>query len=86
MGREMREATVERYAYDVDSLTRAMRELERAYDLNSDAFYELYRAQEVPAHIPRFDAHVWASFVEDVRRLDETSAPIDRASRAFAHA
>jgi hypothetical protein len=75
-----------RYSYDASTLRRALIEFERAYGLDSDEFYGLYReGGELPAELPRFDRHVWASFVEDVRRL-EGSSPIERVTRSFAHA
>jgi hypothetical protein len=88
----------ERYSYDAETLRRAMETFERAYGLSSDEFYALYvEGGELPAELPRFDRHVWASFVEDVRRLEgsapiepgrrlEASTPIERARRTFAHA
>jgi hypothetical protein len=76
----------ERYTYDAESLRQAMGAFERAYRLDSDEFYALYvSGGELPPELPRFDRHVWASFVEDVRRL-EGSTPIERARRSFAHA
>jgi hypothetical protein len=76
----------ERYTYDAESLRQAMAAFERAYGLDSDAFYALHvSGGELPPELPRFDRHVWASFVEDVRRL-EGSTPIERARRSFAHA
>lgn len=76
----------ERYSYDADTLRRALGEFERAYRLDSDEFYALYvSGGELPTELPRFDRHVWASFVEDVHRL-EAPTPIERARRSFAHA
>lgn len=80
----------QRHYYDADSLETAARVFERAYGIDSDAFYEAYLANEVPDRIPRFDAHVWASFVEDVRRLrgaePDGDPPIAKVQRTFAHA
>jgi hypothetical protein len=76
----------ERYSYDAESLRRAMLGFERAYGIGSDQFYALHvEGGELPAEMPRFDRHVWASFVEDVRRLGG-STPIEHARRTFAHA
>jgi hypothetical protein len=76
----------ERYSYDSESLRRAMLGFERAYGLGSDDFHALHCAGgKLPAELPRFDRHVWASFVEDVRRLEGSSA-IEHARRTFAHA
>ena len=75
-----------RCSYNAETLRRALIQFERAYKLDSDEFYALYRGGgELPSELPYFDRHVWASFVEDVRRL-EGSTPIERARRAFAHA
>jgi hypothetical protein len=75
-----------RYTYDAESLRQAMAAFERAYGIDSDDFYVRHtEGGELPAELPRFDRHVWASFVEDVRRL-EGSTPIERARRTFAHA
>jgi hypothetical protein len=55
--------------YDAESLEEAIRVFEHAYGLDSDELFDAYAADEVPVHIPLFEAHVWASFVEDIRRL-----------------
>lgn len=76
----------ERYIYDAASLRLALAEFERAYGLTSEEFHELYKSgRDLPAELPRFERHVWASFVDDVRRL-EGATPIERVRRAFAHA
>ena len=79
-------ASAPRYSYDASTLRHSLAEFERAYGLDSDEFYVAYReGGELPAELPRFDRHVWASFVEDVRRL-EGSSPIERVRDTFAHA
>jgi hypothetical protein len=76
--------------YDADSLENGLREFERAYGLDSDALYDLYVANDLPPELPRFQALVWASFVEDVRRLRGDDAggedTMARVRRSFAHA
>lgn len=75
--------------YDADSLESAARHFERAYGIDSDSLYDAYIAGAVPEHIPRFDAFVWASFVEEIRRLrsaEPDESPITRVRRTFAHA
>lgn len=75
----------ERYIYDADSLRSGLAEFERSYGLSSDEFYRRYTSgRDLPDGLPRFDRHVWASFVEDVRRLDG-STPIERVASSFAH-
>ncbi len=79
-------ASAPRCSYNASTLRRGLIEFERAYSLSSDEFYALYReGGALPAELPRFDRHVWASFVEDVRRL-EGSSPIERVRDTFAHA
>lgn len=79
-------ASAIRYSYDASTLRRGLAEFELAYGLDSDEFYALHQGGgELPPGLPRFDRHVWASFVEDVRRL-EGSSPIERVQGAFAHA
>jgi hypothetical protein len=76
----------EHWTYDADSLRRALAEFEHAYGLTSDEFYALYETGgELPSELRRFERHVWASFVDDVRRL-EGDRPIERVRRTFAHA
>ena len=75
-----------RYSYDATTVRGALSEFEHAYGLDSDDFYARYReGGELPAELPRFERHVWASFVEDAHRL-EGSTPIERVRGAFAHA
>jgi hypothetical protein len=77
----------DRYIYDVESLRRALGEFEHAYGLSSEEFYEIHiSGGELPPELPRFDRHVWASFVEDVHRLEGSAPPIERVTRSFAHA
>lgn len=78
----------ERYFYDADSLEEATREFERVFGIDSAALYDAYTANELPPNVPRFHAHVWASFVEDIRRLRDHDAEdtLGRVRRAFAHA
>lgn len=75
--------------YDADSLGSAAQHFERAYGIESDSLYDAYVAGEVPERIPRFDAFVWASFVEDIRRLrsaEPEESPLTRVQRTFARA
>jgi hypothetical protein len=75
-----------RYSYTASTVARALSEFERAYGLDSEDFYVRYReGGELPAKLSHFERHVWASFVEDARRL-EASSPIERVRGAFAHA
>jgi len=75
-----------RYTYDVTTLRRSMAEFERAYGISSDEFYAVYAADKPPVEIPRFERHVWASFIEDVRRLEADTPTIERVRGTFAHA
>jgi flagellar biosynthesis regulator FlaF len=61
---------MEKRYYDAGSLDRAVRELEREYDMTSEAFYEAYAAG-AELDIPHFNQHVWASFHEDILRLTD---------------
>lgn len=61
-----------------------MREFEQTYRLSSTEFYERHRRDESLEAIPRFHRHLWASFYEDVQRMDETI--IGRVSRVFVSA
>jgi hypothetical protein len=61
--------------YDLDSLETAVRHFEHTYRIDSDAFFDAYVANDVPDRVSRFDAHVWASFVEDIRRLRQSTPP-----------
>lgn len=77
-----------RHIYDADSLTLGLAVFERSYRMTSEEFYAAYRAERVPAEIPGFDCHVWASFYEDVRRLrgDEPESVLGQVERVFASA
>jgi hypothetical protein len=85
----------ERRFYDAESLQRGLREFERSYGIRSAELVERYRQDDLPTNVPRFAAHVWVSFVEDVERLcgggiepwsELDQGPIERVQRAFAHA
>jgi hypothetical protein len=55
--------------YDAATLERATERFERDYGIESAVLYDAYVTNELPANVPRFEAHLWASFVEDIRRL-----------------
>jgi hypothetical protein len=75
---------MERRIYNADSLTRALREFEDAYGLPSEEFYAKHLAGEDLAEIRRFDRHVWASFYEDVVRMEKGDDLMGRVGRSFA--
>jgi hypothetical protein len=77
---------IDRPSYTAESLSRAIAEFERHYEMSSEAFYEAHQADTLPATMPRFDRHVWASFYEDALRLRQRDDVLDRVGRAFVTA
>lgn len=62
------EKPLKRRYYTADTLERATQSYERLYGMSSEAFYEAYRDGE-NMMVPGFERHVWASLVEDIRRM-----------------
>ena len=75
---------MEHSKYNAESLSMALRQFEDAYGLSSDAFYARATAGE-NVGVPRFERHVWLSFIDDVRRLraDDADDLITRVSRSY---
>jgi hypothetical protein len=60
---------MERVFYSAESLRTALAAFEQEYATSSPKFYAAYLAGErLPA--PHFEQHVWASFYEDVLRME----------------
>jgi hypothetical protein len=75
-----------RPSYTAESLERAMSEFETHYGMSSVAFYKAHQTDTLPARMPRFDRHVWASFYEDVQRLRAGDDVLGRVERALVTA
>jgi hypothetical protein len=56
--------------YSAETLDQAVRELEREYGMETEAFYRRYCTGE-PMDIPRFSQHIWAAFRDDIQRLTD---------------
>jgi hypothetical protein len=66
---------MERVFYSAESLRTALAAFEQEYETSSPKFYAAYLAGE-RLSVPHFEQHVWASFYEDVLRM-ERSARVD---------
>lgn len=67
--------------YDLNSLSKALELLEERYGISSEEFYESHKADgQAVAEIPGFHRHLWASFYQDVRRMNgsEFVASVER--------
>lgn len=63
---------MEKRYYGAAGLRVTLDHLEHTYGLSSDDFYAAYLDDKVPATIPGYHRHVWASFYRDVKRLEGT--------------
>jgi hypothetical protein len=82
---------VEKYYYSAQSLSDAVRELEREYGASSADVYAAYCAGECPENMSRFTQQAWASFYEEILRLTDGEGIADepimtRVSRALVSA
>jgi hypothetical protein len=62
---------MEKVYYNAESLRTALAAFEQEYQLSSPKFYAAYREQQPVERVPHFEQHVWASFYEDVLRMDD---------------
>ena len=77
---------MEKAFYDAESLRTALAAFEQGYELSSPDFHAAYlEGRELP--VPHFEQHVWASFYEDVLRMERNAAMGDtvmgQVSRRF---
>jgi hypothetical protein len=78
---------MEKATYDAESLRTALAAFEQEYELSSPEFHAAYvEGRDLP--VPHFEQHVWASFYEDVLRMERNAAMAEtvmgRVSRRFA--
>jgi hypothetical protein len=63
--------------YSVASLEESRRHFEQHYDLDSETFMRLYRSGELPEHVARHAANIWAGLCEELERLREDAREPD---------
>lgn len=69
--------------YNAASLEQVVRLLEERYELSSPDFHVRLAAGTLPAEIPFFHRHIWASFSRDIRRM-RGDGFAERAERVLA--
>jgi hypothetical protein len=69
------EDAVEIRYYTIDSLESELRAYEEEYGLTTDELVRLYRAEEIPTSVPRFEAFVWVDTHQEVARLRALTQP-----------
>ena len=62
---------MERQIYNTGSLLTTLEYFERTYGMSSQDFYAQLLADELPANIPGFTRHLWASFYREAREDDD---------------
>ena len=63
--------------YSVASLEASRSRFEEHFGLNSETFLRLYRADELPDHVARHAANIWAGLCEELERLREGAGEPD---------
>jgi hypothetical protein len=66
---------VEARYYSIESLEAELSAFEERYGLTSEELLVSYRADEVPSHIPSFEAFVWADTYLELGRLKALAEP-----------
>jgi hypothetical protein len=61
--------TMKRRYYDEENVVSALSVYEGHFELSSSAFYDLYRAGDVPDRVPRSMADSWAGLFEEYEYL-----------------
>jgi hypothetical protein len=73
--------------YNAGSLRAGLAVFEQAYEMSSADFYVAY-IEGRKLQVPQFEQHVWASFHEDVLRMERNAAMdqtvMGQVSRRFA--
>jgi hypothetical protein len=67
---------MKRRYYNEDAVARALSVYESHFELTSSAFYELYRAGDVPDRVPHSMANAWAGLFEEYEYLRAEEADI----------
>jgi hypothetical protein len=57
--------------YSVASLEQSRRRFEEHFVLDSETFMRAYRSGELPEHVSRHAANIWAGLCEELERLHE---------------
>lgn len=63
--------------YSVASLEQSKRRFEEHFALDSETFMRSYRAGELPEHVSRHAANIWAGLCEELERLREDAREPD---------
>lgn len=60
---------MDRRYYSLTSLEQELQAYERRFGMDTRQFFDVYRADQLPADMPRFEAFCWADTWTELERL-----------------